>query len=69
LVPGDDLVPPAQDGATERTDLDRTGGILEIGTELTDELVGQLRVGDLVDGADDFLSRNRPWAPVVAGVR
>jgi hypothetical protein len=38
-------------------------------TELVDELVGQLRVGDLVDGTDDFLSDSRPWGTVVSGVR
>src|SRR6476661_6891863 len=54
-VPGDDVVPPAGDGATERADLDGAGIVLEVDTKLGDELVGQLWVGDLVDGAHDFL--------------
>ncbi len=44
MVPCDDLVEPALQRSPEGADLCRAGLVLEIVTELVDELVGQVRI-------------------------
>ena len=60
-VPGDDLLFPAFDRATEATDLERHRLIGEVAHDLIDPLDGEGGVGVVVDLADDLLSDNRPW--------
>lgn len=46
LVPDDDLVTPADDGAAQGADLGRAGLVLEILATLVDELAGQEQLVD-----------------------
>jgi hypothetical protein len=60
VVPGHDLVVPAVQPPAEGPDLGWAGRVLAVVGELGDELVGQCGIVEFVDGADDFLSVNRP---------
>jgi hypothetical protein len=53
-VPRGDLVAPLGDGASEASDLWRTGLVLEIYAELGDELDSQLGVVDRLERPDRF---------------
>jgi hypothetical protein len=67
-VVSEDLVSPGLEGVAEADDLGHVvgeaadNGLVEQGSGVAP------RVGE-VDVADGFLSDNRPWAPVVSGVR
>ena len=56
LVPGNDLVAPFADGAAEATDFEGHGVVGEVAGDLGDPLGGEVRVGVVVDLADDLLS-------------
>lgn len=68
-VPGDDLVAPAGDRAAKAADLVGHLAVGEVAHDLVDPLGRELVVGVVVDLADDFLSHNRPWVPVMSMVR
>ena len=69
VVPGDDLVSPTFDGASEAADLERHLGVGEVSADVVDPGSGDVGVGVVVDLTDDFLSDNRPSGRVVSGVR
>jgi hypothetical protein len=60
LMPGGDLVTPADDGPSELTDLGETRVVLEIGAEAGDELEGDVGVVVVIDRSADFRSVDRP---------
>ncbi len=60
MVPGDDLVLPAHDGAPEAAHLDGHVDVGEVADDVVDPLSRELRIGVVVDLTDDFLSDNRP---------
>ncbi len=54
-VPGGDLVPPADQGASEGADLGWTRGVLEVDAELVDHLEGEVGVAVVIEAADHLL--------------
>jgi hypothetical protein len=68
-VPCNDLVPPPLEGAAQPAHLEGHLMVGEVADGLIDPRFGELWVGVVIDLTDDLLSRNRPWVPVVAGVR
>ena len=55
LVPGGDLVLPAQQRPAQRTDLLGAGLVLEVMSETLDELGGEFRVVVVIDGTNHLL--------------
>ena len=47
-----DLVPPAADGSSETSDLDRHGGVGEVADDLVKLLLGDTWVVEIVDPSD-----------------
>jgi hypothetical protein len=63
VVPGDDVLAPAHDGAAQGAHFERAGLVLEVVADLVDERAGELGVGDVVDGADDLACQAMRTSP------